>query len=52
MADLLVMSLGGERFSWGRTNLQNAGEVREHYIKALHSADAHDIGPLVVFARS
>lgn len=52
MADLLVMSLGGERFSWGRTNLQNAGEVRERHIKALQTADTHDIGRLLVFARS
>ena len=52
VADLLVMSLGGERFSWGRTSLRNAGEVRERYIKALQAADTHDLGPLLVFARS
>lgn len=52
LADLIVMSLGGERFSWGKTNLQNAGEVRERYIKALQAADNHDLGPLLVFARS
>lgn len=52
MADLLVMNLGGERFSWGKTNLQDAGEVRQRYIKALQTADAHDIGPLLEFARS
>lgn len=28
IADLLVMSLGGERFSWGSANLQDAGTVR------------------------
>lgn len=52
MADLLVMNPGGERFSWGKTNLQDAREVRQRYIKALQTADAHDIGPLLVFARS
>ena len=52
MADLLVMSLGGERFSWGSTNLVDAGDVRERYIAALHAADNHDIGPLLAFARS
>ena len=52
MADLLVMNLGGERFSWGKTTLQDPGEVRQRYIKALQTADAHDIGPLLVFARS
>jgi hypothetical protein len=52
MADLLVMSLGGERFSWGSANLQDAGDVREHHIAALHTADDHDIGPLLEFSRS
>jgi Fic-DOC domain mobile mystery protein B len=52
MADLLVMKLGGERFSWGRANLQDAGEVRGRYIAALRAADNHDIGPLLAFARS
>ena len=28
MADLLVIELGAERFSWGRTNLQDANDVR------------------------
>src|SRR6202167_2992064 len=52
MADLLVMGLGGERFSWGSANLQDAGAVRDRYIAALHAADDHDIGPLLAFARS
>ena len=52
MADLLVMSLGGERFSWGSANLQDAGTVRQRYIAALKAADNHDIGPLLAFARS
>jgi Fic-DOC domain mobile mystery protein B len=52
MADLLVMRLGGERFSWGRANLQDAGTVRKSYIIALQAADNHDIGLLLVFARS
>jgi hypothetical protein len=52
MADLLVMRLGGERFSWGSANLQDAGAVRQRYIAALQAADDHDIGPLVAFARS
>jgi Fic-DOC domain mobile mystery protein B len=52
MADLLVMKLGGERFSWGSANLQSAGEVRGRYIAALKAADNHDIGPLLAFARS
>jgi Fic-DOC domain mobile mystery protein B len=52
MADLLVMSLRGERFSWGSTNLKEAGALRQRYIAALQAADDHDIGPLLAFARS
>jgi Fic-DOC domain mobile mystery protein B len=52
MADLLVMSLGGDRFSWGRATLQDVGALRRAYITALQAADNHDIGPLVAFARS
>jgi Fic-DOC domain mobile mystery protein B len=52
MADLLVMRLGGERFTWGRANLQQAGDVRRQYIEALRAADNHDYEPLLSFARS
>ena len=52
MADLLVMSLGGERFTWGRASLQQAGDVRRQYIEAQRAADNHDYGPLQRFARS
>jgi Fic-DOC domain mobile mystery protein B len=52
MADLLVMRLGGERFSWGRASLQDAGAVRKRHITALQAADNHDTGPLMAFARS
>lgn len=51
-ADVLITSLGGERFSWGRGNLQKSGDVRKAYITALRAADRHDMGPLVAFARS
>jgi Fic-DOC domain mobile mystery protein B len=51
MADLLVMQLGGERFSWGSKGLREPGAARARYIEALHAADGHDIGPLVSFAR-
>jgi len=50
--DLLVMRLGGEWFSWGSANLDDAGAVRQHYIAALQAADNHDVGPLLAFARS
>jgi Fic-DOC domain mobile mystery protein B len=52
IADLLVMRLGGERFSWGRESLRDPGAVRQRYIATLQSADNHDIGPLLAFARS
>ncbi len=52
MADLLVMRLGGERFSWGSTSLQVAGDLRRRYIASLQAADNHDIAPLLTFARS
>ena len=52
MADLLVLSFGGERFTWGSANLQAAGDVRRRYIAALQAADNHDYGPLLAFARS
>lgn len=51
-ADLLVVALGGERFTWGRGNLVDAGEVRARYIAALRAADSQDIGPLLDFVRS
>jgi hypothetical protein len=41
-----------ERFSWGREGLRDAGAMRKRYIAALQAADNHDIGPLLVFARS
>lgn len=52
MADLLIMDLGGERFSWGSAQFQSAGEVRRCYVTALQTADQHDYGPLLGFARS
>ncbi|MGO9011113.1 MAG: mobile mystery protein B [Bryobacteraceae bacterium] len=52
MADLLVMRLGGERFSWGRESLRDPGAARERYIAALRSADNYDIAPLLLFARA
>jgi Fic-DOC domain mobile mystery protein B len=51
-ADLLVVHLGGSRFTWGSVNLQAVGDVRKAYIDALHAADRHDLDPLVAFARS
>lgn len=51
LADLLAVRLGGERFTWGQSSLVK-GEARRDYITALRAADAHDLAPLIAFARS
>lgn len=51
-ADLLVEHLGGEAFTWGRTNLVDASATRGAYIAALKAADGYDLRPLISFARS
>ena len=51
-ADLLAVSLGRPRLSWGSGNLVATDALRRSYVNALHLADAHDIGPLLEFARS
>jgi len=51
-ADLLVVRLGGERFTWGSGNLVTIADLRKRYIDALHAADRHAIEPLIAFARS
>jgi Fic-DOC domain mobile mystery protein B len=51
-SDLLIVQNAGERFTWGRANLQTATDVRRAYIKALQAADQNDIEPLVAFSRS
>jgi len=52
MADLVIMRLGGERFSWGRGSLRDPGAVRQRYIAALRAADNHGLAPLLAFARA
>ena len=51
-ADLLAVNLGQPRFSWGRGNLRDTGEVRQTYIAAMRAADRHDYVPLFAFGRS
>jgi Fic-DOC domain mobile mystery protein B len=50
--DLFLKSLTQPRFSWGRTNLVDAGETRQRYVAALHAADKHDFALLMDFVRS
>ena len=52
MADLLVVELGDEPFTWGRASLTDVGQTRSKYIEALRAADRLDIAPLLGFARS
>jgi Fic-DOC domain mobile mystery protein B len=53
LADLLVVSLGGERFSWGAELAgEEPAEARRLYIEALRAADGGAIEPLATFARS
>lgn len=52
MADLLLERMGRPAFTWGGGSLTDVGELRARYVSALRSADNHDIGPLMAFARS
>ncbi len=51
-ADLLAVQLGSARFTWGSENLVEVADTRRRYIAALRAADNHDIGPLLLFART
>lgn len=51
-ADLLVVALGGKRFTWGGGGLVDANTMRKAYIDAVRAGDNHDFGPLLAFARS
>jgi Fic-DOC domain mobile mystery protein B len=51
-ADLVILSLGGKRFSWGGASLEAPTEVRRTYIGALRKADDGDPSDLLKFARS
>ena len=52
LADALIISLGGERFSWGGSHsLVNAGITRQNYLSALREADQGSMESLIQFAR-
>jgi Fic-DOC domain mobile mystery protein B len=51
-ADLLVVSLGQPRFTWGSASLVEPAKTRAAYVAALKAADDHDLVPLLAFARS
>lgn len=52
LTDLVLAANGAEPFTWGRGDLEHAGETRERYLAALRAADARDLAPLLAFVRS
>lgn len=50
--DVLLLSLGQPRFTWGGDSLVEPAATRTAYIAALRAADAHDLAPLLRFVRS
>ena len=51
-ADLLIVTLGADRFSWGGGALVDDDELRKTYIEAVRAGDQHILGPLLAFART
>ena len=51
-ADLLLVSLGKARFSWGSASLTDPAQTQKRYVAALQQADNHNIDPLLEFVRS
>jgi Fic-DOC domain mobile mystery protein B len=49
--DLLLKSMGCERFSWGSGNIVDANITRAQYVSALRAADGHDYDLLKQFVR-
>lgn len=52
MADILAKRQGEPVFTWGGTDIANAGDFRKRYIEALQAADNGEIRLLLEFARS
>jgi len=48
-ADALLVNNGLPPFEWGGASLNEIGEIRSKYIKALQSADRNDFIPLLEF---
>jgi len=51
-ADLLAVSLGRPRFTWGSASLIEPEDTRARYVAALKAADGYDLTQLLAFARS
>lgn len=51
-ADLLIVGLGAERFSWGAMLVVETDHLRSAYVGALQSGDRGQMNDLQAFARS
>ena len=52
MTDIVLLSMGEKRFTWGRTeNLNISSSIRKKYIAALRAADRMDYELLLKFVR-
>lgn len=51
MSDIILHSLGLDRFSWGNKNLIESTPVRKRYIEALRAADNLNYKLLLEFVR-
>lgn len=56
MTDLILLSLGENKFTWGtlgvHTQIEVEGKTRSEYVAALKKADKDDFANLIQFARS
>lgn len=53
VADVMVAARGGADLTWGAgAEIGTEGTTRRRYIEAVRAADRHDLGPLLIFARS
>lgn len=52
MTDALLRELGAPAFTWGSGSIDDPGDVRSRYLRALRSADHGDYAPLLAFVRS
>ncbi len=52
LSDLVLMALGHEPFTWGRSSLVDVSRTRRDYIRALVAADRGDYAALEEFVRS
>jgi Fic-DOC domain mobile mystery protein B len=52
LTDALLEEMQVAPFTWGSGSIDDQGDVRDRYIRALHAADMGDYAPLLAFVRS